>query len=241
MKLDDGSRVRSARAGAGFTLIELLVVIAVIAILAALLFPVFAQAREIARRSGCLSNMKQLGTAVTMYTQDCDEQLPNAMNGFPGVNQPGGWMYYTAFPANETPRSFEAQHGSIYPYVRNDQVFVCPSDAQGRAAGNSYAVNSCAFAMNVPLATGKSLAAFGDTASWALVTEEAIGLGDDTGAFLRTNSTDDGYLNYGMNFLSTRHQEGSNFTFVDGHAKWYRPGRAFAGKLLTGGESDTCQ
>jgi prepilin-type processing-associated H-X9-DG protein len=216
-------------------------VIAIIAILAALLFPVFAQVRESARKTSCLSNQKQLGTAVTMYVQDYDEQLPNAMNGFPGVNQPGGWVFYSAFPANETRGSFDAKQGSIYSYVKNDQIFVCPSDTQGRSAGNSYAVNSCAFTFGLPVATGKSLATFGDTASWALLTEEAIGFGDDTGAFLRRNSTDDGFLNYGMNFLSTRHQEGSTFLFVDGHAKWYRPQQAFSSKLLTGGELDVCQ
>lgn len=143
-----------SRSGDGFTLIELLVVIAVIAILAALLFPVFAQARESARKASCLSNQRQLGAAIAMYTQDYDEQLPNAMNGFPGVNQPGGWVYYTAFPANDTPKSFDVKLGSIYSYVKNDQIFVCPSDTQGRAAGDSYAVNSCAFTFGLPVALG---------------------------------------------------------------------------------------
>ena len=61
----------------GFTLIELLVVIAIIAVLAAILFPVFAQAREQARQTTCLSNLKQLGTGLTMYAQDYDETLPS--------------------------------------------------------------------------------------------------------------------------------------------------------------------
>src|SRR5881296_1738464 len=67
---------RASQPGAGFTLIELLVVIAIIAILAAILFPVFAQAREKARQTACLSNEKQMGTAVQMYAQDYDEGLP---------------------------------------------------------------------------------------------------------------------------------------------------------------------
>ena len=69
----------------GFTLIELLVVIAIIAILAAILFPVFAQAREAARRSACLSNMKQISTALLMYAQDNDEILPASADD-PGTN-----------------------------------------------------------------------------------------------------------------------------------------------------------
>jgi prepilin-type N-terminal cleavage/methylation domain-containing protein/prepilin-type processing-associated H-X9-DG protein len=226
---------------AGFTLIELLVVIAVIATLAALLFPVFAQARESARKTSCLSNQKQLGTAMQMYVQDYDEQLPNAIHGPAGVSLPGGWVYFTAFPTNETARSFDVKQGSLYPYVKNVQIYVCPSDGQGKAAGNSYAVNSCVFTYGIPLAVGKSLAAFDNTASWALLTEEAIGRGDGTGAFLRTNSTDDGYLAFRLNFLSTRHQQGATFLFLDGHSKWHRPEQALTAKLMTGGENDTCQ
>jgi len=175
------------QAMSGFTLIELLVVIAIIAVLGGHPLSCICSGSGERPKTSCLSNQKQLGTAVLMYVQDYDEQLPNAINGAAGVNLPGGWVYYTAFPANETPRSFDVTQGSLFPYVKNAQVFVCPSDAQGRAAGNSYAVNSCVFTMNIPLAVGKSLAAFDSAASWALMTEEAIGLGDETGAFLRTN------------------------------------------------------
>ncbi len=93
----------------GFTLIELLVVIAIIAILAAILFPVFARAREKARQTSCLSNVKQLSLGVLMYTQDYDERLPycdcNAYSS--GTN----WAI------------------STQPYVKNAQIFVCPSDS----------------------------------------------------------------------------------------------------------------
>jgi len=97
-----------------FTLIELLVVIAIIAILAAILFPVFAQAREKARQSSCLSNMKQLGTAVMMYAQDHDETYPQAY-----------WYKNNAGDLN----GYVQWSGMIRPYVKSEQVYVCPSDA----------------------------------------------------------------------------------------------------------------
>jgi prepilin-type N-terminal cleavage/methylation domain-containing protein/prepilin-type processing-associated H-X9-DG protein len=96
----------SANRGLGFTLIELLVVIAIIAILAAILFPVFARAREQARRSACLSNLKQLSLAVLMYGQDYDEVLPvGATQGNSLLNIVQAFM----------------------PYVKNRPVFYCPS------------------------------------------------------------------------------------------------------------------
>jgi prepilin-type N-terminal cleavage/methylation domain-containing protein/prepilin-type processing-associated H-X9-DG protein len=104
-----------------FTLIELLVVIAIIAILAAILFPVFAQVREKARAISCLSNEKQLGLGVIQYQQDYDEKNPGGVNGYGGG---AGWA------------------GQIYPYVKSEKVFQCPSDSGVGPEGSSYALNS---------------------------------------------------------------------------------------------------
>ena len=126
----------SPRRKAAFTLIELLVVIAVIAILAAILFPVFARARENARRAACLSNMKQIGLGIMQYVQDFDEKFPAQYS-----NQ----FNFMATKASETTASAPycsstAKNGScpisnvmapvfyiIQPYIKNVQVYVCPS------------------------------------------------------------------------------------------------------------------
>ncbi|CEK18102.1 prepilin-type N-terminal cleavage/methylation domain-containing protein [Chthonomonas calidirosea] len=101
-----------------FTLIELLVVIAIIAILAAILFPVFAQAREKAREISCLSNARELGMAIAMFTQDHDEYLPKAFfNDQADVGEPWGNPWNTGWDE------------VILPYIKNKQVFQCPSDS----------------------------------------------------------------------------------------------------------------
>jgi prepilin-type N-terminal cleavage/methylation domain-containing protein/prepilin-type processing-associated H-X9-DG protein len=109
-----------------FTLIELLVVIAIIAILAAILFPVFARARENARRTTCISNMKQISLGMMMYTKDYDERYPNYAYPVPTTETPEGgwWLSGYMFWGN-----------MIYPYVKNEQMFVCPSSP---AAGTNY-------------------------------------------------------------------------------------------------------
>ena len=102
----------------GFTLIELLVVIAIISILAAILFPVFARARESARRASCASNLKQMGLAIVQYTQDYDETYPYLLEGNSGALKGGHFR-----------KNFPIWADSVFPYVKNYQIFFCPSNS----------------------------------------------------------------------------------------------------------------
>ena len=120
--------VRPARRG--FTLIELLVVIAIIAILAAILFPVFAQAREAARKTSCLSHAKQMGTGIQMYAQDYDSAFPQA-------------YYY--LNDNSSSAGYSQWSGMVQPYVKNWQMFVCPSDKIRGLAPTNFVGNNLGF------------------------------------------------------------------------------------------------
>ncbi|PQV64880.1 prepilin-type N-terminal cleavage/methylation domain-containing protein [Abditibacterium utsteinense] len=205
----------------GFTLIELLVVIAIIAILAAILFPVFGRARENARKISCLSNMKQIGLGVLQYTQDYDERLP--MRQYDG--SPNG-------DANTWRRV-------IFPYVKSTQLFSCPSnpynarnaddsrdaDMATLPAGSprfpqSYGANAMSVNIggNAPMEYGRaeSLANIPDTARTILVTESKEGFNT-----LFFNAGPERFLDSGVTFPG--HLGQVNFLFVDGHAKAMKP------------------
>lgn len=131
----------------GFTLIELLVVIAIIAILAAILFPVFAQAREKARQTACLSNMKQIGLSIKLYAQDYEEKFPNGCyNGYDGPGTERNWgvdIYYPPTGGSAGPLDAGVDGTGCYgwkfysflmnrqltPYQKNRQIWYCPSDS----------------------------------------------------------------------------------------------------------------
>jgi prepilin-type N-terminal cleavage/methylation domain-containing protein/prepilin-type processing-associated H-X9-DG protein len=203
-------RTRSARPG--FTLIELLVVIAIIAILAAILFPVFAQAREKARSASCLSNMKQLALGYHMYRQDWDEKYPiNRFDG-KGANYPNSYTWKTA----------------IQPYLKSKDIMRCPSNAyynqaveRNEPVWRSYAMNGAAGY------NGPNDALIAEPAEVIMMCEARYGYPDvfpsDQGwsSFKYWNdwnpkpTADQGVLQ--------THSSLSNFVFYDGHVKAMKP------------------
>jgi len=210
----------------GFTLIELLVVIAIIAILAAILFPVFSRAREKARQASCASNLKQIALAMMMYVQDHDE-----------VMVPG---YTETF--RPTPPRWLTWREVIEPYCKNSQILNCPSTRDypyvpGQFAGGSYAINFISYRPGPhtppasdygwPAGNGVytmlvSLAEVDDPSTTVWVCEYYTGwplvdTPQDFPAWPTVFGTDAKYAE------ARRHNEGMNFAFVDGHVRWFRP------------------
>jgi prepilin-type N-terminal cleavage/methylation domain-containing protein/prepilin-type processing-associated H-X9-DG protein len=205
---DTAIRTRTHSHGHGFTLIELLVVIAIIAILAAILFPVFAQAREKARQTSCLSNTRQYGTATMMYVQDYDETFPFSAN----INN------------NQCVSSF---YWSVAPYVKNNQITQCPSEPRAIEAAKvlaipqfgmmpcsntppftSYSVNGMVFKTGpafVPNSTPLALAGL-------TLPAESIMFYDGNVAFSPDFSRQ-------MQVIQGRHSETANVAYADGHSK----------------------
>jgi len=200
----------------GFTLIELLVVIAIIAILAAILFPVFARAREKARSASCLSNIKQLALGAQMYSSDYDEMI---MPGYICDGTPRGWWY--------------AADGRIQPYVKNLQILKCPSSptlAYGYGINyttyNNAGVSQCYNHGGQPLAKAQRPA---ETVQFA---DSGLTDGVTACAYPGNGNSVWGDHPAGNNMcgaVAPRHNEGANAGFLDGHAKWlnkdaYAPG-----------------
>lgn len=203
----------------GFTLIELLVVIAIIAILAAILFPVFARARENARRSSCQSNLKQIGIGVMQYTQDYDEKYP----------------FYAV--GSGAPAQYYAQ--TLQPYVRSTQIFACPSNTRNSLTIKFYNGSSnndsgipVSYIPNVQIISDdtndpKSLTSIDSVATRIMITE-----GNDVEYNSRIGDPGDTALNMGRMWAG--HLSTVNNLFADGHVKSLRPLRTMTPVNLFG-------
>jgi prepilin-type N-terminal cleavage/methylation domain-containing protein/prepilin-type processing-associated H-X9-DG protein len=217
-----------------FTLIELLVVIAIIAILAAILFPVFARARENARRTSCLSNLKQIGLGIMQYVQDYDDTYPSTQRYTnEGVNTNTTFWYW-----------------DIDPYVKSWQTYICPSSSQGYGpADASYPVSNPSYvragnyganqlvmrvynATSQPYVNMASIASVSttymimDCGNFQAYPSEAVASGASynylpgMGALgVSRGSISDRYVD---DFMNGRHFNGINVAFADGHAKWLK-------------------
>ena len=207
----------------GFTLIELLVVIAIIAILAAILFPVFARARENARRASCMSNEKQIGLGLVMYAQDYDERFPQYNGGSP--------LFY---------------YQQIDPYVKSEQIYRCPSAmpltgaSWGSLQYSTYAMDGTGGSGYMYQYGGTALASIDSPSiTWMLVESQysparwlSNGWGTAGVSFATATVPEDK-----STFLKDIHLDGSNVTFADGHVKWVKNGSGGVGynwKLING-------
>ena len=193
----------------GFTLIELLVVIAIIAILAAILFPVFARARENARKSTCQSNLKQIGMGLAMYSHDYDETL------FGGRGSSGGVM------------------GALNPYTKNEKVFDCPSYSPGGNPLWRGGTLGCAVCGAWSMGGSRGAYCGGYTYFNRTAADGCIGTG-----FVKTGTYDKpaeqpvmfegtcpmatASLPLDTHTSFNRHMEGMNCAYMDGHVKWIK-------------------
>ena len=213
----------------GFTLIELLVVIAIIAILAAILFPVFARARENARRASCQSNLKQLALGAAQYTQDYDEKFA-IQRGAVGAGGVGvGWAVL------------------LQPYLKSTQILQCPSDSSTDPT-NEYTNGWSDYAYNLSLgydggARGLALSAVTSTVLTVQFCDEGQNA-DSTSAHWSmgcgtTSSTcpTAGLATFRASAL--QHLDGQNYAFTDGHVKWLKGATATqSAKVYNNGTTD---
>jgi prepilin-type N-terminal cleavage/methylation domain-containing protein/prepilin-type processing-associated H-X9-DG protein len=243
----------------GFTLIELLVVIAIIAILAAILFPVFAQAREKARATTCLSNNKQIGLSILMYVEDYDESLPLSMvlggidPNHPAVDANGNSLQWTF-------------SGLLQPYVKNRPIFLCPSNPRKQyRAGQAYAqygpdpyfdevpvpddgVHSTSTSYSLNLDAGFNGFYYGPSVAGTATGLLSLAAGAGTGALasldkpaqfigmVERSPEDAGWAIVRFWWIYSAdasfakpHNDRANFTFLDGHAKNYKWKQTYGG------------
>ncbi len=196
-----------------FTLIELLVVIAIIAILAAILFPVFAKAREKARTSSCASNVKQMSLGMLQYAQDYDETFSMLGNGYQYAPVVAGNTYFNYNSATGYLYYYRSWASNIYPYVKNVQIYRCPSttyENYGVAYGLPANCVNTANALVSYFGTTIKMSQLKQPSQSLMISEKYGGGGNQ-------------YVLSGQYYVGrASHNEGSNISYLDGHVKWQR-------------------
>ena len=202
--------------GPGFTLIELLVVISIIALLAALLFPVYAQARAKARQAVCTSNLRQIGLALSLYADDNDEKL------MPGQLLP-------ALAPDGSPQ-YAGWAGPCSVYARAPRLFACPTDDTPGKTVSGQPADAVTYFMNLYLGGGYvpggfPRSSFVSPAVTVLVAESTLGFSHNVARLQDPDENDSPFANYftADDDLHNRHQGGRVFLLADGHVKWLRP------------------
>jgi prepilin-type N-terminal cleavage/methylation domain-containing protein/prepilin-type processing-associated H-X9-DG protein len=238
-----------SRSTKGFTLIELLVVIAIIAILAAILFPVFAQARDKARQATCASNLKQMMTASLQYVTDYDDRWPITVPN-DGVTNTGTFTLYTVpeqvlSPLPASPQTRSSWGIALQTYIKSYQVYTCPSSDDLNPFGtpptnaiqaaqkvsviingylNSWSEAGTPSPAGTIAYTEMKGGSLGYTQVFPLATVN--GCGSDPNVpyqFDRTTATQCAFTHQLQNSWWA-HGQGANFAYMDGHVKWLRNG-----------------
>ena len=206
-----------------FTLVEVLVVISLIGILIALLYPVFARAREKGRQTTCLSNLQQLGMGTLLYAQDYDERIyPYEYNGPSGPGDRYTWEYYTDYNVSH-PNDYS--RGLLYPYVKDTRVFTCPDAVNfaGTVGGNSgsYGLNTYLFAVRISgtEAIGISLSSAQAHANTILIADTA----QASQGKLRGNDMLYSPSEISEGNVHGRHNRMADVVWLDGHVKAMKP------------------